>query len=178
VRKRYGTGTRIPLDVYGLLPRSIIWSYTTRSTTTSTTRLEARISRELHDTLKRAAALQNRTITDFAIAAVQEAAENAIEQAEVVRLSLADQTAFAEALLSSLATTPALERAFNRHRKLVTTDEWRALSGGPSRPHSGSQGVSNRLRAIGPLLQRTSHPGYAAPSPSKASYAYFGFTMR
>lgn len=92
-----------------------------RSTTTSTARLEARISKELHDTLKRAAALQNRTVTDFVIAAVQKEAENVIEQTEVIKLSLADQRHFAEALLSPPKATPALKRAFTRHRKLVAT---------------------------------------------------------
>ena len=93
-----------------------------RSTTTSTARLEARISKELHATLKRAAELQNRTVTDFIISAVQEAAQNAIAQTEVLRLSLADQEHFAQALLSPPKATPALKRAFARHRKLVSTE--------------------------------------------------------
>ncbi|MBP7529206.1 MAG: DUF1778 domain-containing protein [Syntrophorhabdaceae bacterium] len=93
-----------------------------RSSIRSTARLEARISKELHATLKRAAALQNRTITDFVITAVQQAAENVIEQTEVIRLSLADQRCFAEALLSPPKPPPALERAFARHRELVTAE--------------------------------------------------------
>ncbi|MGD0232535.1 MAG: DUF1778 domain-containing protein [Syntrophorhabdales bacterium] len=93
-----------------------------RPTAISTARLEARISKQLHDTLKRAAALQNRTVTDFVITAVQEAAESVIEQAEVIKLSLADQKSFAEALLSPPKATPALERAFARHRELVTPE--------------------------------------------------------
>jgi len=93
-----------------------------RSSTTSTARLEARISKELHATLKRAAALQNRTITDFVITAVQQAAENVIEQTEVIKLSLADQRSFAEALLSPPKASPALEQAFARHRELVTAE--------------------------------------------------------
>jgi len=92
------------------------------STATSTARLEARISKELHATLKRAAELQNRTMTDFVITAVREAAQNAIEQTEVLRLSLADQEYFAQALLSPPKVTPALEKAFARHRKLVSTE--------------------------------------------------------
>jgi uncharacterized protein (DUF1778 family) len=93
-----------------------------RSTTTSTARLEARISKELHASLKRAAELQNRTITDFVITAVQEAARNAIEQTEVLRLSQTDQQRFAQALLSPPKATAALERAFARHRKLVAAE--------------------------------------------------------
>lgn len=48
----------------------------------TTARLEARISTDLHAMLKRAAELQGRTMTDFVVAAVQDAAQRAIEQAE------------------------------------------------------------------------------------------------
>ena len=89
---------------------------------TSTARLEARISTELHAMLKRAAEIQGRTMTDFVVAAVQEAAQRAIEQAEVIRLSQADSQRFAEALLSPPPPTPALERAFQRRRKLLTAE--------------------------------------------------------
>lgn len=92
------------------------------STGTPTARLEARISPELHALLKRAAALQDRTITDFVIAAVQDAAQRAIEQAEVLRLSVADQERFAQALLAPPAAAPALERAFARRRALVVEE--------------------------------------------------------
>ena len=78
------------------------------STRPSTARLEARVSAELHAMLKRAAELQNRTMTDFVIAAVQDAAQRAIEHTEVIRLSLADQERFAQALLSPPKARPAL----------------------------------------------------------------------
>jgi len=87
----------------------------------STARLEARISTELHAMLKRAAELQGRTMTDFVVLAVQEAAQRAIEQSEVIRLSLADQECFAQGLLSPPEPTPALERAFARRRELLHT---------------------------------------------------------
>lgn len=87
--------------------------------TNSTARLEARISTDLHGMLKRAAELQGRTMTDFVVAAVQDAAQRAIEQAEVVRLSMADQACFAQALLSPPPTAPALERAFARRDALL-----------------------------------------------------------
>lgn len=87
--------------------------------TVSTARLEARISSDLHSMLKRAAELQGRTMTDFVVVAVQDAAQRAIEQAEVIRLSLADQECFAQALLSPPKATPALERAFARRNKLL-----------------------------------------------------------
>ncbi len=86
---------------------------------TNTARLEARISKELHATLKRAAELQNRTMTDFIITAVSEAAQNAIEQTEIIRLSLTDQERFVQALIAPPDPVPALKRAFDRHRSLV-----------------------------------------------------------
>jgi uncharacterized protein (DUF1778 family) len=87
-----------------------------------TARLEARISANLHSMLKRAAELQGRTMTDFVVAAVQDAAQRAIEQAEVVRLSRADQECFAQALLSPSQPAPALERAFVRRTKLLRAE--------------------------------------------------------
>lgn len=88
----------------------------------STARLEARISTDLHAMLKRAADMQGRTMTDFVVAAVQQAAQQAIEQAEVIRLSLADQTAFANALFAPPKPTSALKRAFARRRKLIQAE--------------------------------------------------------
>lgn len=85
----------------------------------ATARLEARISTDLHGLLKRAAELQGRTMTDFVVTAVQDAAERAIAQAGLVRLSLADQQRFADALLEPPAPAPALQRAFKRRAKLL-----------------------------------------------------------
>lgn len=96
--------------------------HATRSTARATARLEARISADLHAMLKRAAELEGRTMTDFIVAAVQEAAQRAIEQSEVVRLSLADQECFARALLSPPQPAPALERALIRRRKLLRAE--------------------------------------------------------
>jgi uncharacterized protein (DUF1778 family) len=89
------------------------------SSNTPTARLEARISIDLHAMLKRAAEIQGRSMTDFVISAVQEAAQQAIAQAGIVRLSLADQECFAQALLTPPAPAPALERAFARRRTLL-----------------------------------------------------------
>ena len=91
-------------------------------TANTTVRLDARISTDLHAMLKRAAELQGRTMTDFVVAAVQDAAQRAIEQAEVIRLSLADQECFAQALLSPPQPSPALERAFARRSKLLRAE--------------------------------------------------------
>ena len=92
---------------------------TASTASTATARLEARISTDLHAMLRRAAQLQGRTMTDFVIAAVQEAAQQAIAQAEIMPLSLADQECFAQALVLPPPPAPALERAFAHRRKLL-----------------------------------------------------------
>jgi len=89
------------------------------ATTTATARLEARISTELSSQLKRAAELEGRTVTDFVVSAVRSAAQQAIERAEVIRLSQADQERFAQALLSPPKHAPALKRAYTRRAKLL-----------------------------------------------------------
>lgn len=89
------------------------------STSQTTARLEARISQDLHALLKRAAEIQGRTMTDFVVSVVQEAALRAIEQAEVVRLSIEDQQCFASAILSPPEASPALKRAFERRNTLI-----------------------------------------------------------
>jgi uncharacterized protein (DUF1778 family) len=61
-------------------------------------------------------------MTDFVVAAVQDAAQRAIEQAGILRLTLVDQECFARALLSPPQPTPALKRAFARRSKLLRTE--------------------------------------------------------
>ena len=82
---------------------------------TTTARLEARISIDLHALIKRAAELHGCTLTDSVVTAVREAAQQAIAQTEIVRLSLT----FARALLTPPEPTSALNRAFARRCQLV-----------------------------------------------------------
>jgi uncharacterized protein (DUF1778 family) len=84
-----------------------------------TARLEARLPAHVYTLIKRAAEMQGRTLTDFVVAAAREAAYKAIEEAEVIHLSVEDQQRFAEAILEPPdEPTPALRRAFERHRQL------------------------------------------------------------
>jgi uncharacterized protein (DUF1778 family) len=85
---------------------------------TRTARLEARITPDLQALLKRAAAIEGRSVTDFVVAAARDAAERTIETTEIIRLSVEDQRRFAELLLNPPEPTPALRRAFKRHRAL------------------------------------------------------------
>jgi uncharacterized protein (DUF1778 family) len=81
--------------------------------------LKARQAADPHAMLKRAADIQGRALVDFVATAAQNAARHMIEDADMIRLSLADQERFAQALLDPSALAPAMERAFERHRRLV-----------------------------------------------------------
>src|SRR5271166_4764363 len=84
-----------------------------------TARIEARIAPEALAVVKRAAELQGRSISDFVVAAAQEAAVRAIEETQIVRLSIDDQHAFLAAILDPPAPAPALVRAAEAHRRLI-----------------------------------------------------------
>jgi uncharacterized protein (DUF1778 family) len=53
--------------------------------------VEARLPHEVLERLKRATEIQGRSLTDFVVAAADEAACRAIEQTEIIRLSREDQ---------------------------------------------------------------------------------------
>lgn len=61
-------------------------------------------------------------MTDFVVAALQDAAQRAIEQGEIIRLSVADQECFAQALRSPPQPAPPLEHAFARRRKCLRAE--------------------------------------------------------
>lgn len=84
-----------------------------------TARLEARIHPELRALIQRAADLEGRKVTDFVTAALKTAAQRAIAESQVLRLAVADQQRFAQALIAPPAPTPALKRAFARRRALI-----------------------------------------------------------
>ena len=84
-----------------------------------TARIDARIAPEALTIVKRAAELQGRSVSDFVVVAAQEAANRAIEDAHIIRLSVADQRAFAGAILDPPAPTTGLHNAAQAYRKLV-----------------------------------------------------------
>ena len=87
-------------------------------TTHPTARLEARLPAEVHTLLKRAAALEGRTLTDFVVSAARDDARRTIEENEILRLTLEDQRRIADSIIDPPEPTPALRRAFKRHRAL------------------------------------------------------------
>jgi len=82
-------------------------------------RLEARIAPEALAVVKRAAEIQGRSVSEFVVAAAQEAAGRIIESSSIIRLSVADQRQLAEALLNPPKPNAALRRAFAAHKRLV-----------------------------------------------------------
>jgi uncharacterized protein (DUF1778 family) len=60
--------------------------------------LQAQITPDALAVVKRAAEIQGRGVSGFVVAAAQQAARKTIEETQVVRLSLEDKIAFAEAI--------------------------------------------------------------------------------
>jgi len=89
--------------------------------TNRTARIEARIAPDALAIVRRAAEMQGRSVSDFVVAAAQEAAHRMIEETQIIRLSVEDQRAFAEAILNPPAPTDAMRRAARAYRALVTS---------------------------------------------------------
>ena len=84
-----------------------------------TSRIEARIAPEALLVVKRAAEIQGRSVSDFVVAAAQEAASRTIEETQIIRLSVEDQRTFIDAILNPDPPSPALQRAAAAHRRLI-----------------------------------------------------------
>lgn len=80
-------------------------------------RLEARVSADQKKLIERAAALQGRTVTDFVLTSVQEAARRAIEEHQRLDLSVLDSQAFVEALLNPQPVNDRLRETVRRYRR-------------------------------------------------------------
>ena len=88
-----------------------------------TARIEARIAPDALAAVKRAAEIQGRSVSDFVVAAAEEAANRTIEQAHIIRLSLEDQRRFAEAILNPPAPNKALRRAAKAYKTLIASSK-------------------------------------------------------
>jgi len=94
----------------------------TTAPTSSTTRarperLETRVSAEQKRLIERAAALQGRTVTDFVLTSVQDAARRAIEEHSQLALSVNDSEAFVDALLRPRPVNARLRETIRRYRE-------------------------------------------------------------
>jgi uncharacterized protein (DUF1778 family) len=86
--------------------------------TTRQSRLEARITPEVHAILKRAAQIEGRSLTDFVVAAASAAAKQTIAQTEIVRLN-AESSAFFASLQADETRVPAMDHARHHHERLI-----------------------------------------------------------
>ena len=84
-----------------------------------TERLEARVTADRKALIERAAALQGRTVTDFVLTSVQEAARRAIEDHRQLELSLRDSEAFVDALLNPKPVNERLRDTVRRYREVT-----------------------------------------------------------
>jgi uncharacterized protein (DUF1778 family) len=84
-----------------------------------TARIEARIAPDALAIVRRAAEIQGRSVSDFVVAAAQEAAERTIERTEMIRLSVEGQRAFAQAILNPPKPSAGLKKAAKAHRRLI-----------------------------------------------------------
>jgi uncharacterized protein (DUF1778 family) len=84
-----------------------------------TSRLEARVSPDALAMVKRAAEIQGRTVSDFVVAAAQEAAQRTIESTQIIRLTLEGQQQFAEAILNPPSPGARLKKTAARYRQLI-----------------------------------------------------------
>ncbi|MGO8954523.1 MAG: DUF1778 domain-containing protein [Rhodomicrobium sp.] len=91
-------------------------SKSSRSRTRSQ-RLEARVTVEQKMLIERAAALQGRTVTDFVLSSVQDAARRAIEDHQQLELSVKDSEAFVDALLNPKPVNERLRETVRRYRE-------------------------------------------------------------
>lgn len=80
-------------------------------------RLETRITLEQKNLIERAAALQSRSVTDFVLSSVQEAARRTVEEHQRLDLSVRDSAAFVEALLKPQPVSDRLRDTVNRYRQ-------------------------------------------------------------
>lgn len=88
-----------------------------------TARIEARIAQDALEIVKRAAAIEGRSLSDFVVAAAHEAACRTIAETQLIRLSIDDQHAFVQALLNPPPLSPAMERAREAHARLIESSE-------------------------------------------------------
>jgi len=80
-------------------------------------RLEARITPGQKELIERAASVQGRTVTDFVITTLQDAARKAIEDSAVWHLSEEQQKAFVASLMKPPAPNRKLREAYSRYKK-------------------------------------------------------------
>jgi uncharacterized protein (DUF1778 family) len=91
------------------------------TSTMKTSRLETRVTAEQKALIERAAAYQGRTVSDFVVHTVHEAARSVIQENELLQLDQAQSRAFVELLLNPRKPNKAVKQALGDYRKHVTS---------------------------------------------------------
>ena len=84
-----------------------------------TTRLEARITAEQKAMIERAAAYEGRSVSDFVIHSVQEAAKAVVREHETLWLNRQQSEALVQMLLDAPEPNAALQEAAQEYRRQV-----------------------------------------------------------
>ena len=92
---------------------------TTKPKRARSERLEARVTAEQKSLIERAAALQGRSVTDFVLSSLQEAATRAIDDHHRIVLSGEDAEAFVQGLLTPPQVSARLRETVRRYRQIT-----------------------------------------------------------
>ena len=82
-------------------------------------RLETRLPAEAKRQIEYAAELQGRSVSDFVVAAALDQATKVIEQQKVIRLSLEDSQAIADAILNPSKPNPKAVAAARHYKETM-----------------------------------------------------------
>jgi uncharacterized protein (DUF1778 family) len=86
---------------------------------TRSKRIEARIKPDTLALVQRAAEMQDRSLSDFVVAAAESAARKVLEEAYSLHFSVEDQRLFVDLLLNPPKPSPALSAAKRTHDELI-----------------------------------------------------------
>ncbi len=86
---------------------------------TRSARIETRVSAEQKELIERAAAYLGRTVSEFVLGNVEQAARDVIAEHERIKLDRRQSQVLVKSLLSPAAPNDALRDAARRHRKQV-----------------------------------------------------------
>ena len=82
-------------------------------------RLETRVTAAQKSLIQRAAALEGRSVTDFVLTSLQDAARRAIDEHQRLDLSIRDSEAFVDALLDPQPVNQRLRDTVGRYRRIT-----------------------------------------------------------
>jgi uncharacterized protein (DUF1778 family) len=86
-----------------------------------TARLEARVTAEQKELIVRAAAYEGRSVSDFVVDTVQQAAKAIVQEHELLRLNESQSRTFVETLLNASEANEALQHAADEYRRDVSS---------------------------------------------------------